>query len=144
MLMALVQLLTAAPATHFVAALLEIPTVFLLMCILGNYSSIRFPIGQAAGSMKPVNASGIAMLLQFLLTFAAITILARVAVVPLATEWLLQHWAGTTAGIPSALIVATLELAGAIPLYRTIIGRQGDLLQSREVDLLSAVTERGE
>lgn len=144
LLMTLVQLLTAAPAAHFMAALLEIPTVFLLMCLLGNSSSIRFPIGQAAGSMKPANASGIAMLLQFLFTFVAIAILALVAVVPLATEWLLQHRVGSTAAVPIALIVATLELAGTILLYRTIIGRQGDLLLSREVGILGAVTERGE
>jgi ABC-2 type transport system permease protein len=143
-ILAIVQCLAPAPVTHFLASLMGISTVYLMLCLLGNLSSILSPVGQAAGSLKPANASGVTMLLQFLFLLATIAVLSVVAVVPIGLEALLQFlgWLPTT--VPVALIVATAELAASVLVYGAAIRRQGDLLQSRECRILETVIEKGE
>ncbi|MDZ4686934.1 MAG: hypothetical protein SH850_17810 [Planctomycetaceae bacterium] len=144
LLIAVVQFLAPAPATHFLATLLEIPTICLLLCLLGNFSSILCPVCQAAGSMKPANASGITMLLQFAFLLATVAVLGVVAVLPVGLELLLQAWGWFPRIVPLALIVAAVELAAAVLIYRVVIRRQGELLQSRECRILESVVEKGE
>jgi ABC-2 type transport system permease protein len=143
-ILTIVQFFAPAPASHFVSALVELPVVFLLLCLLGNVSSILFPICQVAGSLKSGTVNGLAMLLQFLFLLVAVAILSVVAVVPIGLELLLQHFGWLATTVPLALLVAMGELAATVPLYGAIIRWQGDLLQSRECRILETVTEKGE
>jgi hypothetical protein len=143
-LLVVVQFLAPAPAAHFVATVLEIPTICLLLCLLGNFSSILCPICQAAGSLKPANATGITMLLQFGFFLATFVVLSVVAVLPVGLEVLLQAWNWLPRCVPLALIVAAVELAATVLIYGAVIRRQGELLQSRECRILESVVEKGE
>ena len=139
-----VQILAPAPWTHVLAALVEIPTVYLALCLLGNLSSILCPVCQAAGSLKPANASGVTMLLQFLFLTATFAVLSVVAVVPVSLELLLRSLGWLPTAVPLALILAVLELAAGVMVYATAIRWQGDLLQARECRILDTVIEKGE
>jgi ABC-2 type transport system permease protein len=143
-LLTLVQFVAPVPASGFAAALVAIPTAYLLMCLLGNFSSILYPVCQAAGSLKPANASGITMLLQFAFLLTTITIIGVVSIIPLTLEWLVQSRGWLPTIVPTALIAAIVELTASILLYRTIVRQQGDLLQSRECRILDVVVEKGE
>lgn len=144
LLLMLAQLLVPARASHFAAVLLTVPTVYLLLCLLGNFSSIVCPVGQAAGSLKPANARGLTILLQVVFVLAITAALAVVALVPFGLEWLLHFLEWIPTWVPVALIVSSAQLAAGVLLYRIIIRTQGELLQFRECRILEAVTERGE
>lgn len=133
-----------APWTHFIAILLEIPTVYLVLSLLGNYSSIQYPVCQAAGSMRPGRVKGITMLVHFLFGLATFIVLGLVAGLPLGIEILLQFAIGLNAYVPVALSIALVELAASVLLYQAVVRGQGDLLQSRECQILQTVTEQGE
>lgn len=144
LLMTLVQFFAPAPISGFVAALVALPTVYLLLCLLGNCSSILCPIGHAAGSMKPANASGITMLLQFISLLATASIIGAAALIPLGVEWLVQWGEWLPASVPVASIIALMELAASGLFYRIVIRQQGELLQSRECRVLDVVIAKGE
>ena len=144
LLMAIAQMIAPAPTSAFAAAVIAMPTAYLWLCLLGNYGSILCPIGQAAGSMKPTNMSGIVMLMQFAFLSAATLIIGVAALIPLATEWLLTWWGWSLAMVPIAAIITFVELAVSVWLYWIVVRHQGDLLSSREYRILDAVIAKGE
>lgn len=144
LMMIFVQIFAPAPVSGFAAALVVLPTVYLLLCLLGNFSSMLCPIGQPAGSMKPANLSGVAMLLQFVFMATTASIVSAAALIPLGAECLVDWGDWLPEFIPVAFIVAVLELLCSVLLYLTVIQQQGHLLQSRECRILDAVVAKGE
>ncbi len=98
---------------------------------VGNWFSIRFPKRLEFG--KRMNASGVAGLL-LLPVFIAIAAAPAVAV-----------FAGYRAQslLVEYVILAAFAVAG-VAIYFWLLGRQGRLLAERELDILEAVTGRGD
>jgi ABC-2 type transport system permease protein len=139
-----IQCFAPAPLTHFLAILLEIPTTYLTMSLLGNVSSIMTPICQPNGAMKPANFKPVAALLQLVFGLATLLVIAVVGSLPIGLELFAQMYFGLSTFIPLALIVAAFELAISLWYYFTIIRWQGELLQSRECRILEIIIENGE
>lgn len=143
-LLTIAQCLSPVPWTHFVATLLEIPTAYLALSLLGNAASILSPLGYAGGSMRPANYKELTALIQVLFGIAAVVVLGAVSALPLGTELFFQYCCGVSTAIPTALICAVLELACATWFYLVILRWQGELLQARECRILQIITEKGE
>ncbi|OYW13427.1 MAG: hypothetical protein B7Z55_16875, partial [Planctomycetales bacterium 12-60-4] len=140
----IVQCLVPAPWLQFLAAVVCLPAAFMLLCLLGNVASIVAPIGRASGSMQPMNFKGLTALIQFVLTMITLWLLSAAIVVPIGLDVLLKFLKVLPQGVPLALILALIELAVCVVIYRYVINFQGDWLQSQEGRILEAVTERGE
>ena len=126
---------------HFVAVLFQMVTMFLLFCLFSNFTSILNPIATAAGSMKPaVKPTGKTMLFG-LLTLAIFPFALAPSMFPLGLEMGL-HWLGWLPGIPISLLVSLAEVLSVGLLYSWGLGRQGELLQSRELKILEIVSAR--
>ncbi|MDX6271881.1 MAG: type transport system permease protein [Acidobacteriota bacterium] len=99
--------------------------------VAGNWFSLRFPKRLQFG--KRMNASGVAGLL-LLPVFLLIAVAPAVAVLAgYAAQSLLVEYA----------ILAAFAVAGVV-VYLLSLGRQGRLLAERELDILEAVTGRGD
>jgi hypothetical protein len=128
-------LLTGMRTEHFLATFPAMASLFLLVCMLGNLSSILAPVTLAAGSLKPASPSAATTLVQLGLLLV-LPLLYGVALLPLFLEHSLP-----SAGAPIYLIGACLELAGIILAYRAAIRWQGRLLERREQHILAVVAK---
>jgi hypothetical protein len=91
--------------------------------------------------MKPANPKLVPILIQLVAT-AFLAPLSQVpTLVPLGIEALLE-WQGWLHGIPVFLLLALIECAAVVVLYRILLAWQGGLLQSREQKILDCVTDR--
>jgi len=61
--------------------------------------------------------------------------------IPLSIEAALE-WQGWTAGAPLCLLLALVQCAAFVFLYRLALNLQGDLLQAREQRILEVVTSK--
>lgn len=138
------QCLLPAPWTHFLGAVALLPSVFLVLCMLGNVASIVAPIGRASGSMQPTNFKGVTALIQFVLTMLSLWVIGLTILIPIGLDVLLQYLQILPPIVPLALILALMELAVCVVLYRSVIASQGAWLQAKEGRVLEAVVERGE
>jgi ABC-2 type transport system permease protein len=124
---------------HLLSMFPQSITMFLIFCLMANWLSIVSPIPIAAGSLKPVNPRWTTILLQVAFT-VAFPIALSPALLPLAIEALLP---GLSA-IPVCLILSLAECALVVWLYRVLLTVQGDMLQSREKQILEVVTAKAE
>lgn len=101
------------------------------VAVVGNWFSMRFPKRLQFG--KRMNASGVAGLL-LLPVFAGIAVPPALAVL-----------AGYAAGSLLVEYVILASFAGAgVAVYFLLLGRQGNMLARRELDILEVVTGRGD
>jgi hypothetical protein len=141
MLIAL-QVLYPMRVDHFLAALAQFVSMFLLYCMLANLMSIIAPLPIRAGSFKPVNAKGVPMLLQIL--FALLFPFALLpALLPLGIEYALEEMAGVK-GVPLCLLLSVAECALVIAAYRLVLTWEGAALQANELKVLDTVTTKAE
>jgi hypothetical protein len=127
---------------HFFAVLLQMPSMFLVFCIVCNFLSILAPMAIAPGSLKPAKPKGI-MILIHMGFFFVFPIALATTLVPLGVEFLLS-WSGTIARAPIYLALSTLELVAMRYVYPVFLDVQGRMLQNRELRILEIVTAKVE
>jgi ABC-2 type transport system permease protein len=128
--------------TGFAASLLELVSAFLVVCLVGNYTSIMIPTAVRAGSLRASSSTLLGSLVRFLAVLGMAAALLLIFA-PLGIDWLLQ---ATDLGprVPVYLILAAIELSGVVLLYRFVLERQGSLLQQREQRILQEVTTKND
>jgi ABC-2 type transport system permease protein len=137
-----VQIVYPMGVEHFLALVPRFLSMYLLYCLPANALSILTPMRIAAGSFKPAQPSGLAILFQLLFTFLCPLILAP-TLLPLGIELLAEEM-GWIQGIPLDLLLSLLMCAVVVGLYVLILQWQGDWLQAREQRILQIVTTRAE
>ncbi len=137
-----VQLVLPMSLMHFVATLVQLVPVYLLVCLLGNMTSIFAPLAVAAGSLKPVQPKFWPIFLQMMVMMALPLVLIP-ALAALSCELLLDKFAGGR-WFPLFLLVSLVELPIALFLYPRLLTLQGQLLQQRESKILEVVTAHPE
>jgi hypothetical protein len=126
---------------HFLAALPQAVSIYLLYSFGANWISIMAPMAIAAGAMRPSNTRLVPVLLHLAFTFL-IAILLAPTLLPLGIEYALE-WAGWPAR-PAALVLSLALCAGVITLYLLALRWQGNVLQAREKRILEVVTSKAE
>lgn len=126
---------------HLLAMPLQFVSMFLLFSLTMNLLSIFAPMRIAAGSLNPASPKLVAILLQLAMLFFLVPLTQIPTLLPLAAEAAAEHL-GWSAGLPMYLLLSLLECAAVVYLYRTVLNWQGDLLRSREQQILDVVTNR--
>jgi len=141
-LLVMVQALCPLRVDHVLAMVPQVVSMFLLFCIFTNLASIYTPVYIAAGSLKPANPKTSTILIQMVMFLLIFPLTQSVTLLPLGIETLLR-FLGWPAAIPIFLVLALLECAVIVLLYRFSLVWQGDLFQAREQKILESVTNRG-
>jgi ABC-2 type transport system permease protein len=123
---------------HYPAAVLQLVSAYLLLCLLANALSILAPIPIAAGSFQPSHIKLIPILLQ-MVTLLVIPIIMIPVLMPIGVEVLLAEQAGVRGG-PVSLILSLIVFAITVPIYRVVLRWEGHWLASWERRVLEAVT----
>ncbi|PCJ52074.1 MAG: hypothetical protein COA70_12935 [Planctomycetota bacterium] len=119
---------------HFLGAMVQVFSAFLLLCLLGNLMSIYAPVRMRELGTKAVKPKFATFILQFLtLIFVPLTLS------PLLLPWVLEFMFGGGA-VPVFLLMHLLMFAAIALLYRWLVRQQGELLQSREQEILDVLT----
>lgn len=136
-IVAVLQVMHPLVFTKFVATLLSIPTAFMIVCMVGNQTSIISPHATAAGSMKAASMTMTTLLINFVGALAAMLGMLPVFI-PAGIGALAEVFAWAP-GVPWFLLLAVLELVAVALIYRSVLAYQGRLLHDREQDILKAV-----
>jgi hypothetical protein len=139
--MLVIALLWPAEYYHLVASLLQIPSQFCLICVIGNLTSTFFPLRLSSSHGRPQDLNLVAGLVHGLASLWSF-LLAIPAVAGLAAEFYLRTrhaW-----NIPLYLIVSLLECWAALYVYRQVIVTQGHYLQQREPKIIQQLSQSGE
>ena len=124
-------------STHLAASFLQLISVCLLCCMVGNLTSTLVPMAMSSGTMKPVNPGALTLLKQFAFTLLIpLTILP--AMIPLGME-MLGELLGWKTRIPIYLVLSALEVPVVVWIYRRVLVPQGRLLARREQRILEVV-----
>lgn len=141
-MLAVLQVFQPMRLDHFLAALPQFVTMYLLFCLLANGLSIFAPMPIRPGTLKPINPKGIPILLHigFMFLFPLVML---PALLPLVAELVLEDL-GWVHGVPICLPLSLVECAAVVGAYRLVLPWQGGLLQAREQRILETVTTRAE
>ena len=132
------QLLLPMKIDHLLATLVQVISVYVIFCMVGNLASIIAPIPIKAGSLKAAKPSGVAMLIQFASFFLFLLALIP-PLLPLGLD-LLVDFLGWRGGVPVYLVLSLVELAAVLWTYKHVLAAQGRLFQRREQKILATVT----
>jgi hypothetical protein len=124
------------------AGFIQFLSAFLILCLLGNLGSIVAPLRVAPGSLKPTKPPPKTVLVLFGFHALLPLVLVPVAIPPVLQ--LLFAFQGWLTGIPINLVGSALVLGLVVLLYAISLQPQGRLLQSREQQVLQAVTQEVE
>jgi ABC-2 type transport system permease protein len=126
---------------HLLALFPQLVSMYLLMCILTNVLSIYAPMPIAAGSMKPANPKLASIFLQMAVMACAFPLIQAPTLLPWGAEALL-HSLEWGVGVPVYLILSMALCAAVVLVYRLALKSQGELLQTREQQILEVLTNR--
>ncbi len=127
---------------QFLALPLQFLCMFLVYCMVANVISILTPMPVAAGSLKPAQPKGFAILTHVAFALLMPMFLSP-TLLPQGVEAALEGL-GVTEGWPIALVLTMVECAAVIAIYRVVLDWQGRWLESRELKILDAVTTKAE
>ena len=130
------------PVTHFLAALVQLVTAYLIVCVMGNFTSILLPSAVRAGTFRSSKTTLTYALLRLVATVALSSALGLLFI-PLGIDLVVSNL-GYARFVPIDLILAILELAAVAVLYWLLLESQGQLFQSREQKILAAVTAKND
>ncbi len=138
----LLQFVLPMRPDHYLAALLELVSVFLLFCLVANMLSIFSPIPIPTGGFKANSVKFLPVLLHMLGVFTTPLILLP-TLLPIGLETLLAEldvisWA------PIALVLSIGVLALTVVIYNKLLTWQGELLTARELKILDIVVSKAE
>jgi hypothetical protein len=139
--LAIVQAICPMRLDHFLAMIPLYVTMFLLFCFLANLMSIYTPIFIPAGALNASNPKVSTVLIQLAMALILFPLTQALALLPLGAEAMLRLQ-GWTAGAPVCLLLAIIECAAIVVLYRLSLDWQGGLLQQREQRILEVITKR--
>jgi len=133
-----IQIVLPMKMMHLAATLVQLVPVYLLVCLVGNLTSIFAPMAVAVGSLKPAQPKFLPIMIQTV-AIVMTPLLLLPAVGALVIELLLDMFAEGR-WFPLYLIVSVVEFPLAVILYRFLLTKQGDLLQRREARILEIVS----
>lgn len=138
----ILKVIAHLPWLYLVSGMLQLLGAFLLASTVGNYISIRAPYRIAPGSLKPTKTSSKTSLLIF-----GLHLLFPVAMVPVflpaGLDFLLSRSGWIQSGVVY-LAASFVLFATALATYRLSLRILGDLLQRREKEILTVVTQEVE
>jgi ABC-2 type transport system permease protein len=137
-----VQVFAPMRIDHFVAALIQLVSMYFLFCVATNFLSIFAATPVASGSLKPVKPAGMTILIH-LMFFFLLPLALSPTLIPLGIEFFLQ-WSGWSSWFPAYLVFAVVELVAIGYLYPLVLRGQGRILQAREQRILEIVTAKVE
>ena len=123
---------------HLLGLLIQSFSMFFLLCMVGNLTSILVPLIVKPASGMPVKGQGIKTLIQAVATLL-FPFIVLVTLIPLGIEYLM-FYIGWFARIPPFLVLEGVLLAVVLWLYSFILDWQGELLHAREHKVLDVVT----
>jgi hypothetical protein len=126
---------------QFLAAYIQIITMYLLFCLLGNACSIYAPFMISAGSLKGMRPKLTLVLAQFGCVMISPCVVGLPATLPSLIELALSE-NGMMQGLPISLGISALIFAASLWCYGRILNWEGELLAGREQKILEAVTKR--
>jgi hypothetical protein len=133
------KLLLNPPWEGLATAVVQLPTAFLLFCLLCNFTSVLAPYRMAQGSLKARKPKAVVMLAMFATTFLTPVVMLPVLVpAALGCLFTVQGW---VPWLPVSLLTAVVVLAAVVFLYAALLPLQGRLLLRREQAILLEVTE---
>ena len=132
------QILIPTDLPHFVGSCLQLPSAYMLLCLVGNTISILGPMRLRETNMRAANPSVKTILWQILAVFL-IPIVLTPLMIPGGVEFFLPD-SGWTQVIPIYPAMHLIGLALIVVLYRWGLARQGELLQEREQRILELLT----
>jgi hypothetical protein len=122
-------------------AILVVLTVLPMFALLMNLMAIYTPFPMGSGGIQPKNMDFMTVAVNLLLS-SILPFILSLALIPIGIEWLIGYLVPTISWIPLAIPLSIATLAGSIFCYRSLIGWQGKLLQSREKEILRIVTSK--
>jgi len=132
------QLLVPTDAAHVVGGCLQALTAYLILCLVGNVTSIMVPMRLVENGLKVANARWRVVVFQIAAVFAM-----PLALSPLLLPALVESLFGDAAwarGLPLFALLHAGGLALTLALYLWVTKGQGELLQSREQRILEELT----
>ncbi len=140
LVLGILQFLFPLRLSELVASLFQLFNGFLILCLLGNFSSILTPWAYAEGSFKPAHLNGVMMLSSF--AFIMIYPLAFSSlVIPPALSLGARRF-GLSPHLPIYFGLALIQLGIVSTTYWFGLKLQGRLLQNREAQIVQMVTEK--
>ncbi|MFK7766994.1 MAG: hypothetical protein AB8B55_07210 [Mariniblastus sp.] len=132
------QILMPMNFLSFLATLLQVPAVYLLICVLGNTTSIYFPLGIKRSTMQPANPKFIPLLVMMLVTMFGLALMLAPTLIAYGVAVLLNKFLHSPIGLIH-LLLSLVQLTAAYLFYRWIIPKQGRWLWKRETKVLDTV-----
>ena len=138
--LALMQCFMPMPIGNFLAVLVQLGTIFLITCMLGNLMSIKAPMAISSGTMRPSNINLSVATIHMLLTLM-LPICLLPTLLPPGVDLLVNRFYPTI--IPIDLLLSIGLFALTLVVYRFIVARQASMLRERESIILEKVTHIG-
>lgn len=132
------QILVGLDIEHFLGAVLQLVSAYLILSLIGNQISILGPMRLKEVGMKASGAKLRIVLLQMLSIFLIPISLAPL-LLPWGMEYLLRNQS-YVAWLPIYLLLQALELLALLGIFRWTLKQQGELLQEREQQILETLT----
>ena len=122
-------------------SILVVLTVLPMFALLMNLMAIYTPFPMGSGGIQPKNMDFMTVAVNLLLS-SILPFILSLALIPIGIEWLVGYLAPNISWIPLAIPLSIGAIAGSVFCYRSLIGWQGKLLQSREKEILRIVTSK--
>ena len=141
-LLVVLQVLYPLRLSDFAASGLQLVSVFMIFCLIGNYVSIKLPFRVASGSMRAAKGSASVMLWHFLAGLGLLAAMLPIGL-PAAVGSVSRYFAWGHY-LPVYLVLSAGLLGILVVLYRFVLEDQGELMQRREQQILEAVCTKDE
>ncbi|MEM9941920.1 MAG: hypothetical protein AAF939_10040 [Planctomycetota bacterium] len=129
-----------APVGPFkvLAVLMQVPTIFLLFCLIGNYFSIGFPMGIKRGTMQPSNPRILYIILISIVMAISMSLILIPSTMVFGVSWLVEFVTQQDVGW-LYLVLSVFEFAIVAAVYDRMLDQQAQWLWKRESDILLEV-----
>jgi hypothetical protein len=141
-LLLVLQILYPLHLIDLTASLLQLASVYIIFCLVGNSVSIHLPLRVAAGSMRAAKGTTTVALWHFLAALMLMLALAPVGI-PAGVGAVSRYFAWGQY-VPVNLVLSAGLLGILLTLYWFVLDEQGTRLQSREQKILEAVSTKNE
>lgn len=122
---------------HFMAAMVQMVSMYLIFCVVMNFLSMLAPVAIASGSLRPARPKGMAILVHLLFFFLLLPIALGTTLIPLGIEFLFP-------ALPVYFLLTLTEFAVVVYLYPRALGLQARILHAREQRILEIVAAKVE
>jgi hypothetical protein len=106
---------------HFMAAMVQMVSMYLIFCFVMNFLSILAPVAIASGSLRPARPKGMSILIHLGFFFFILPIALGTTLIPLGFEFLFPY-------LPVYFLLTLAEFAIVVHLYPLALGLQSRIL----------------